>query len=121
MEFRATLAPPNRKFRSHSAASSEGETSPSSTPEVARKHLKSLGASAQRSMSFLRKKKKHEHRLRPEDIQHSPQLERKLELPSTPIKRELSKKSNTRPKSQVVVNTQDSITSLGKSTLSFEI
>lgn len=51
MEFRATLAPPNRKFRSHSAASSEGETSPSSTPEVARKHLKSLGASAQRSVS----------------------------------------------------------------------
>lgn len=50
--LRRSLKPVNRS-RPSSIIKTDEEASPSSTPEVVRRNLKSLGASAQRSVSYI--------------------------------------------------------------------
>lgn len=60
----------NKKTRRSFSTASDGENSPLATPDLLRKHLKST--SAQRSLSFLKMKKKRESKLTADDIMHSP-------------------------------------------------
>jgi len=131
--LRRNLKPVRSRPSSFIKALSDGEMSPRSTPEVVRKNIKSIGASAQRSMSFLKKKKKD--RLREETL--SPRQRRKTSSTNdgdhpqdAPWKKEWSEKKK-RPKSGIEISSPTEVSepstmtpsdpSLGESTLSFEI
>jgi len=66
----------NKKTRRSFSTTSDGENSPLATPDLVRRHLKSTNA--QRTLSFLKMKKKRESKLTADDIMHSPMAERPL-------------------------------------------